>query len=55
MENVLVVGAGFMGSGIGQVCAQAGYKVHLMDIKAAALDKAMGEIKWSLDLSLIHI
>jgi len=49
MENVLVVGAGFMGSGIGQVCAQAGYKVHLMDVKAAALDKAMGEIKWSLD------
>ena len=49
MENILVVGAGFMGSGIGQVCAQAGYKVHLMDIKAAALDKAMGEIKWSLD------
>jgi 3-hydroxybutyryl-CoA dehydrogenase len=49
MENILVVGAGFMGSGIGQVCAQAGYKVHLMDIKAAALDKAMGDIKWSLD------
>lgn len=49
MENVLVVGAGFMGAGIGQVCAQAGYRVHLMDIKAAALDKAMSEIKWSLD------
>ena len=49
MEDVLVVGAGFMGSGIGQVFAQAGYKVHLMDVKAAALDKAMDEIKWSLD------
>ncbi|MBM4447352.1 MAG: 3-hydroxyacyl-CoA dehydrogenase family protein [Chloroflexi bacterium] len=49
MENVLVVGAGFMGAGIGQVCAQAGYRVHLMDNKATALDKAMGEIKWSLD------
>ncbi|MCX6009257.1 MAG: 3-hydroxyacyl-CoA dehydrogenase family protein [Chloroflexi bacterium] len=49
MENVLVVGAGFMGSGIGQVCAQAGCKVHLMDVKAAALDKAMSEIKWSLN------
>ena len=48
MENVLVVGAGFMGSGIGQVCAQAGYKVHLMDVKAEALDRAMSEIKWSL-------
>ncbi|OGN91839.1 MAG: hypothetical protein A2Z70_02085 [Chloroflexi bacterium RBG_13_48_17] len=48
MENVLIVGAGFMGSGIGQVCAQAGYKVHLMDVKAEALDKAMNDIKWSL-------
>jgi 3-hydroxyacyl-CoA dehydrogenase len=37
-----------MGSGIGQVCAQAGYKVHLMDVKAEALDRAMSEIKWSL-------
>lgn len=48
MENVLIVGAGFMGSGIGQVCAQAGYKVHLMDIKAEVLDTAMNDIKWSL-------
>jgi len=37
-----------MGCGIGQVCAQAGYRVHLMDIKAEVLDKAMGEIQWSL-------
>lgn len=49
MERVLVIGAGFMGTGIGQVCAQAGYQVHLMDIKPAALDKAIAEIKWSLE------
>jgi len=48
MESVLVVGAGYMGSGFGQVCAQAGYRVHLMDIKAEVLDKAMSEIQWSL-------
>jgi len=48
MENVLIVGAGYMGTGIGQVCAQAGYEVHLMDIKAEILDKAMNDIKWSL-------
>lgn len=48
MENILIVGAGFMGSGIGQVCAQAGYEVHLMDVKAEVLDRAMSEIKWSL-------
>jgi 3-hydroxybutyryl-CoA dehydrogenase len=48
MESVLVIGAGFMGSGIGQVCAQAGYQIHLMDIKDTALNKAVNEIKWSL-------
>lgn len=48
MENVFVIGAGFMGSGIGQVCAQAGYEVHLMDVKAEVLDRAMSDIKWSL-------
>ena len=48
MERVLVVGAGTMGSGIGQACARSGYQVHLMDIKAAALDKAVSEIRWSL-------
>ena len=49
MENVLIVGAGFMGAGIGQVCAQAGYTVHLVDVKTEVLDKAMNDIKWSLD------
>jgi len=32
MQNIMIVGAGFMGSGIAQVCAQAGYGVYLMDI-----------------------
>jgi 3-hydroxybutyryl-CoA dehydrogenase len=49
MECVLVVGAGFMGSGIAQVCAQAGYRVHLMDVKREALDKAINEIHWSVE------
>ena len=40
MERVLVVGAGFMGMGIGQVCAQAGYHVHLSDVSEKALDRA---------------
>jgi len=48
MESVLVVGAGYMGSGIAQVCAQAGYKVHLVDVKPEALEKGMEQIKWSL-------
>ncbi len=49
MERVLVVGAGFMGSGIAQVAAQAGYHVHLMDVAPAAVDRALGEIRWSAD------
>ena len=28
----MVVGAGFMGAGIAQVCAQTGYPVYLMDV-----------------------
>src|SRR4030042_1707580 len=48
MESVLVIGAGYMGSGIAQVCAQAGYQVHLVDVKPEALDKGMEQIKWSL-------
>ncbi|MBM3173350.1 MAG: 3-hydroxybutyryl-CoA dehydrogenase, partial [Chloroflexi bacterium] len=48
MQSVLVVGAGFMGTGIAQVCAQAGHRVHLMDINQAALDKAINTIQRSL-------
>lgn len=49
MEQVLVVGAGFMGSGIAQVAAQAGYQVHLMDIQPAATERALKEIRWSVE------
>jgi len=49
MNNIMVVGAGFMGSGIAQVCAQAGYGVYLMDVNQVALNKADAGIKWSLE------
>jgi len=49
VDKVLVVGAGFMGSGIAQVSAQAGYQVHLMDIQGAITDRALKEIRWSLE------
>ena len=49
MEKVLVVGAGFMGSGIAQVSAQAGYQVHLMDIQVAITDRALRDIRWSVE------
>lgn len=33
IQKVMVIGAGQMGSGIAQVCAQAGYEVKLNDMK----------------------
>ena len=49
MERILVVGAGFMGAGIAQVCAQAGYQVNLMDIQPAITARALKEIGWSVE------
>lgn len=45
---VLVLGAGFMGAGIAQVCAQAGYRVHLYDVKPEALGQALKGMASSL-------
>ena len=33
IKKVCVLGAGLMGSGIAQVCAQAGYEVTMRDIE----------------------
>jgi 3-hydroxyacyl-CoA dehydrogenase len=49
MQKILIVGAGFMGSGIAQVSAQAGYQVRLMDIQVAITDRALKDIRWSLE------
>ena len=48
IDNVFIVGAGLMGSGIAQVCAQAGIKVHLNDVSREALDKGLKNIAWSV-------
>ena len=48
IENVLVIGAGLMGSGIAQVCAQAGIQVALHDVSKDALEKALKGIEWSV-------
>ena len=49
VKRVLVVGSGLMGSGIAQVCAQAGMDVILNDVSQEALDKAIKNIEWSVD------
>jgi 3-hydroxyacyl-CoA dehydrogenase len=47
--KVFVVGAGVMGSGIGQVFAMAGNQVTLYDVREDALRKAREGIAWSLN------
>ncbi|BEV09867.1 3-hydroxybutyryl-CoA dehydrogenase [Asticcacaulis sp. DW145] len=44
IKVVGVIGAGQMGSGIAQVCAQAGYEVFLYDQQAAAIAKSIEKI-----------
>jgi 3-hydroxybutyryl-CoA dehydrogenase len=46
---VLVIGAGFMGAGIAQVCAQAGYETHLYDVKPEAQDQALKGMAFSVN------
>jgi 3-hydroxybutyryl-CoA dehydrogenase len=47
--HVIVVGAGAMGAGIAQVCAQAGYRVKLVDVKRQAVDKALDGMRRSVE------
>lgn len=49
MKNITVIGAGTMGNGIAHVFAMHGYKVHLSDISAQALQKAIETITRNLD------
>lgn len=44
MQRIMVIGAGVMGAGIAQTCAQAGYQVLMTDPDPAALSRAMGQI-----------
>ncbi|MGB0941596.1 MAG: 3-hydroxybutyryl-CoA dehydrogenase [Marinomonas sp.] len=48
IQQIGVVGAGQMGAGIAQVCAQAGYQVIMFDLNGEALEKALSDIAASL-------
>ena len=48
IKKVFIVGAGTMGSGIAQVCAQAGIRVALNDISQEFIDKGFQAISWSV-------
>lgn len=45
VQSVAVIGAGTMGSGIAQICAQAGWKTFLYDAFPEGLDKGMKRIE----------
>lgn len=48
IKKIMVLGAGQMGGGIAQVCAQAGYQVVLRDIKDEFVEKGMKVIEKNL-------
>ena len=48
MKHVVIVGAGFMGHGIGQEFALAGHRVILHDLTEDALQQAVGRIRRNL-------
>jgi 3-hydroxybutyryl-CoA dehydrogenase len=48
VKKIFVAGAGLMGGGIAQVCAQAGYHVVMRDLTDEILDKGLKAIQWSV-------
>ncbi len=48
IKKVGVVGCGFMGSGIAQVCVQSGYQVIVSDVDKGLLDKGLASIDYFL-------
>jgi 3-hydroxybutyryl-CoA dehydrogenase len=49
MKNVAVIGAGTMGNGIAHTFAQFDYKVQLIDVSRAALDRGIETVTKNLD------
>jgi 3-hydroxybutyryl-CoA dehydrogenase len=52
VQKVMVVGAGQMGGGIAQVCAQAGFEVVLRDIEESLVEKGLAVIAGNLQRSV---
>jgi len=52
IQKVLVIGAGQMGSGIAQVCAQAGFDVKLNDMKEEFFQRGLANITKNLSRSV---
>ena len=52
IKKVGVIGGGFMGSGIVQVCAQSGYDVVLLARRQESLNKGIASIEYYLNLDV---
>lgn len=50
MKQVMVLGSGFMGSGIAQVCAAGGLDVLLWDLDRSLVEKSIAKIAAGLDV-----
>ncbi len=48
IQKICILGAGLMGNGIAQVCAQAGYEVAMRDIEQRFIDTGMNSIRKNL-------
>jgi 3-hydroxybutyryl-CoA dehydrogenase len=48
VQTIMVIGAGQMGSGIAQVCAQAGYQVILHDVRSELVERGISTITKNL-------
>ncbi|MBW1683590.1 MAG: 3-hydroxyacyl-CoA dehydrogenase family protein [Deltaproteobacteria bacterium] len=47
IKKIFVAGAGLMGAGISQVCAQAGYDVVMRDLTDEIVERGLENIRWS--------
>jgi 3-hydroxybutyryl-CoA dehydrogenase len=50
LKTILVAGAGTMGQGIAQVCAQAGYTVYLFDVQPESIQRGLLAIRKNLGI-----
>jgi 3-hydroxybutyryl-CoA dehydrogenase len=48
IKKIFVAGAGLMGGGIAQICAQAGYYVIMRDLTGDIIEKSLKTIHWSV-------
>jgi 3-hydroxybutyryl-CoA dehydrogenase len=48
IRKIFVAGAGLMGAGITQVCAQAGYRVTMRDLTEEITKRSVNNIRWSV-------